>query len=60
MLGLSDELVRQRSASQELALAPPGVPLLVLTHEPDIFAELDDRPLLTLAGTRTVARCNCP
>ncbi len=47
---LADEEVRKRSANEELALAPTGTPLLVLVHEPDIFAELDDRVSLTLAG----------
>jgi len=50
VLGLADEEVRRRSPSQELDLAPAGVPMLALVHEPDIFAELDERPLLTLAG----------
>jgi predicted MPP superfamily phosphohydrolase len=50
LLGLRDETERQRSAQQELELALPGMPLLVLTHEPDIFADLDERATLTLAG----------
>lgn len=50
VLGLSDEEVRKRTAHEELELAPAGVPLLVLVHEPDVFAELDARPSLTLAG----------
>jgi uncharacterized protein len=50
LLGLRDETERVRSAQKELELALPGMPLLVLTHEPDIFAELDERATLTLAG----------
>jgi uncharacterized protein len=50
LLGLRDEYQRQRSANGELALAIPHLPLIVLTHEPDIFADLDDRVSLTLAG----------
>jgi predicted MPP superfamily phosphohydrolase len=50
LLGLADEEVRKRSASQSLDLALPGMPLVVLVHEPDIFAELDGRAGLTLAG----------
>lgn len=50
VLGLTDEEVRKRTADEELALAPPGLPLLVLVHEPDVFPELDSRPALTLAG----------
>lgn len=50
VLGLRDEYFRSRSPAQELSLAPPGLPLLVVVHEPDIFAELDQRVSLTLAG----------
>lgn len=50
VLGLRDQYVRQRSAAGELSLATPGLPLLVLMHEPDLFAELDERPSLVLAG----------
>ncbi|HEX2670983.1 MAG TPA: metallophosphoesterase, partial [Polyangiaceae bacterium] len=34
VLGLADDEVRKRTAAEELALAPAGVPLLVLVHEP--------------------------
>ena len=50
VLGLADEQVRARTPRQELALAPSGMPLLVLVHEPDIFPDLDARASLTLAG----------
>jgi hypothetical protein len=50
VLGVEDEEVRTLTADQELALAHPGTPLLVLVHEPDLFAELDSRVSLTLAG----------
>jgi predicted MPP superfamily phosphohydrolase len=50
VLGLADEEWRKLTPRQELALVPPGVPLLVLAHEPDIFADLDSRVSLTLAG----------
>ncbi|MES1177922.1 MAG: metallophosphoesterase [Myxococcales bacterium] len=50
LLGLRDEYYRERTAKQELALAPIGAPLIVLTHEPDVFAELDSSVSLTLAG----------
>jgi predicted MPP superfamily phosphohydrolase len=50
LLGVRDETERLRSADQELELALPGMPLLVLMHEPDLFAELDERATLTLAG----------
>ena len=50
VLGMADIEVRERSARAALALAPPGVPLLALVHEPDIFAQMDERASLTLAG----------
>ena len=50
ILGVGDEEWRKLSARQELSLVPPGAPLLVLTHEPDIFADHDLRVSLTLAG----------
>ena len=50
LLGMADIEVRRRTAKATLDLAPPGLPLLALVHEPDIFAQMDDRPSLTLAG----------
>ena len=50
LLGVRDETERLRSADKELELALPGMPLLVLMHEPDLFADLDERATLTLAG----------
>jgi len=50
VLGLADDEVRKRTPSEELALAPAGMPLIVLVHEPDIFHDLDARASLTLAG----------
>jgi len=50
LLGVRDETERLRSAQKELELALPGMPLLVLVHEPDIFPLLDERATLTLAG----------
>jgi uncharacterized protein len=50
LLGVRDETERLRSAEKELDLALPGMPLLVLMHEPDLFADFDERATLTLAG----------
>ncbi|HEX2674231.1 MAG TPA: metallophosphoesterase [Polyangiaceae bacterium] len=50
LLGVRDETERLRSARKELELALPGMPLLVLMHEPDLFDDFDERATLTLAG----------
>lgn len=50
LLGVEDEEARTRTGAEELARVPPGAPLLVLSHEPDLFPELDDRPALVLAA----------
>ena len=50
LLGMADIEVRKRGARAALSLAPPGAPLLALVHEPDIFAQMDERASLTLAG----------
>ena len=50
LLGVRDATQRQRSARKELELALPGMPLLVLMHEPDLFEDFDERATLTLAG----------
>jgi predicted MPP superfamily phosphohydrolase len=50
LLGVRDETQRLRTARKELELSLPGMPLLVLMHEPDLFADFDERATLTLAG----------
>lgn len=50
LLGLRDETQRVRTPGRELDLRLPALPLIVLMHQPDIFAEFDARPSLTLAG----------
>jgi hypothetical protein len=50
VLGMADIEVRTRAPNASLDLAPPGLPLLALVHEPDVFAQMDGRPALTLAG----------
>jgi len=48
--GLADQMTRRVALEQTLGQVPPGEPLLVLAHEPDIFPQLDARVSLTLAG----------
>ena len=50
LLGMSDQVVHKHSAAQSMGLMLPGLPVLVLVHEPDIFPELDERATLTLAA----------
>jgi uncharacterized protein len=48
--GVGDFLTSHDDVEQALAGVPAGVPLLVLTHNPDIFPQIDQRASLTLAG----------
>jgi predicted MPP superfamily phosphohydrolase len=50
LLGISDIEVRTYSANRSLDHALPGLPLLALVHEPDIFHQMDARPSLVMAG----------
>lgn len=50
VVGLADALTRHVRLGPALASVPEGEPLLVLAHEPDIFAEIPERAALTLAG----------
>jgi predicted MPP superfamily phosphohydrolase len=50
LLGISDIEVRTYSPNKSLDHALPGLPLLALVHEPDIFPQMDARPSLVLAG----------
>lgn len=50
VIGLADAETRLQQVSTTFDATPTDAPWLVLTHEPDVFAELDSRPALTLAG----------
>jgi uncharacterized protein len=50
VVGLADQMTRPKRLAEALALVPEGKPLLLLVHEPDVFPEIDGRPVLTLAG----------
>jgi predicted MPP superfamily phosphohydrolase len=48
--GLADPNERDADVSATLAMVPPHAPLIVLTHDPDLFPALRDRAAVTLAG----------
>lgn len=50
VVGLADELTRTIELDRAMEDVADGAPLLVLVHEPDVFARLPDRAALTLAG----------
>jgi predicted MPP superfamily phosphohydrolase len=50
LAGISDLWEGRHDVPGTLAGVPPGVPVLVLTHNPDIFVDIPPRVTLTLAG----------
>jgi uncharacterized protein len=48
--GLGDMRHRKPEVGRALRDVPPDAPVLVLTHDPDMFPEIPDRVALTLAG----------
>ncbi|HEY7039620.1 MAG TPA: metallophosphoesterase [Methylomirabilota bacterium] len=48
--GLGDMWTRRSEISRALAAAPPDAPVIVITHNPDVFPAMPARVLLTLAG----------
>lgn len=53
VVGLADQITRPSAPAAALATAPPGLPTLLLVHEPDVFDEfprLGVSPSLTVAG----------
>jgi predicted MPP superfamily phosphohydrolase len=50
VVGLADVMTRNVDIQGSLAQVPAGAAQLVLSHEPDVFASMDERVALTLAG----------
>ena len=48
--GIGDLLTGHADVPRALGQVPAGQPLLVLSHEPDVFPLIDERASLTLAG----------
>jgi uncharacterized protein len=60
LVGLADAMEGEPDIATPLSLVPEGAPLIVLSHDPDLFTRLPDRPLLTLAGHTHGAQVNVP
>jgi uncharacterized protein len=60
IVGLADASERVPDVATPFSLVPEGGPLLVLSHNPDLFPMLPDRPSLTVAGHTHGARVNLP
>ena len=60
IVGLADASERTPDLATPFGLVPVGAPLLVLSHNPDLFPMLPDRPSLTLAGHTHGGQVNLP
>jgi predicted MPP superfamily phosphohydrolase len=60
VIGLADATLREPDLVTPFSLVPDGAPLIVLTHDPDVFPQLPDRPLLAVAGHTHGAQVNVP
>jgi predicted MPP superfamily phosphohydrolase len=48
--GLADLRTREPDVAGTLAAVPDGAPVIVLSHDPDLFPQIPDRVALTLSG----------
>lgn len=60
LVGLADATEREPDLGAPFGLVPHSAPLIVLSHNPDLFPRLPDRPLLALAGHTHGAQVNLP
>jgi predicted MPP superfamily phosphohydrolase len=60
IVGLADASTREPDLSTPFSMVAASAPLIVLSHDPDVFPRLPDRPLLTLAGHTHGAQVNIP
>lgn len=60
VVGLADAIMRTPDVTTPFSLVPESAPLIVLTHDPDVFPKLPERPLLALAGHTHGAQVNVP
>ena len=60
LVGLADAGEREPDTTTPFGLVAASAPLIVLSHNPDVFPRLPDRPLLALAGHTHGAQVNLP
>jgi len=58
--GVSDVRTRAAAIGRALAPVPPDAPVILLTHNPDLFTRVPARVLLTLAGHTHGGQVNLP